>query len=180
MERRLTGPRTRFLSRIVAAETAEDVVERERERRRAVVYAAKVNRLTKRVPPRTTPETRRGQRAREMTASVLAADAFRRQRFREEAGGSELREYLRRFATCEPMTLRQHAARRLAAVVMKHEGEGWSTRPELPLTLPKTWFGRDERCRRARSRGQLRLVGRRRRRHRLVGSRPGFPAGFGL
>ena len=151
MERRLTGPRTRFLSRIVAAETAEDLVEKGRERRRAVVYAAKVNRLTKRVPPRTTPETRRGQRAREMTASVLAADAFRRQRFREAgaaAGGSELREYLRRFATCEPMTLRQHAARRLAAVVMKHEGEGWSTRPELPLTLPKTWFGRDERCRR--------------------------------
>jgi len=134
----------------VAAETAEDVVERERERRRAVVYAAKVNRLTKRVPP-SPIETRRGQRAREMTASVLAADAFCRQRFREAgaaAGGSELREYLRRFATCEPMTLRQHAARRLAAVVMKHEGEGWSTRPELPPTLPKTWFGRDERCRR--------------------------------
>ncbi len=134
------------------------------------------------------------------------------------------------------MTLRQHAARRLAAAVMKHEGEGWSTRPKLPLTLPKTWFGRDERrpeeteeteetkeeettsaavrtavvqvamgnCEeehrrawaghwfassarnrrrrpeppRARSRGQFRLVGRRRR-HRLGGLRPGFP-GFGL
>ena len=73
MERRLTagGPSTRFLSRIVAAETAEDVVEKGRERRRAVVYAAKVNRLTKRVPP-SPIETRRGQRAREMTASVLA------------------------------------------------------------------------------------------------------------
>jgi hypothetical protein len=96
MDRRLvTGPRTRFLSRIMAAKTAEDVREEGRERRRAIVYAAKVNRLTKRVPPRTTPQTRRGQRAREMTASVLAADAVCCQRVRQQAdlfGRSELLE----------------------------------------------------------------------------------------
>ncbi len=62
-----------------------------------------------------------------MTASVLAADAVRRQRVRQQAdlfGRSELREYIRHFATCDLMTLRQHAAWKLAAAVMKHEGEG--------------------------------------------------------
>jgi hypothetical protein len=60
-----------------------------------------------------------------MTASVLAADAVARQRAQQQAnlfGRSELREYIRRFATCDLMTLRQLAARRLAAAVMKHEG----------------------------------------------------------
>ncbi len=82
-----------------------------------------------------------------MTASILAADAVRCQHARQQAdlfGRSELREYILRFATCDPMMLRQHAARRLAAAMMKHEGEGWSTRPENLLTMPKTWFGRDE------------------------------------
>ncbi len=98
MERRLAeggGPVARFLSRIVAAETAEDVHQEGRERRRAIVYAAKVRRLTKRVPPRTTPQTRRGRRAQEMTASVSAADAVRRQGVRQQAvGRSELRKYI--------------------------------------------------------------------------------------
>jgi hypothetical protein len=46
------------------------------------------------------------------------------------------------------MTLRQHAARKLAVAVMQHEGGGWLTRPENLLTLPKTWFGRDDEPRR--------------------------------
>ncbi len=100
MDRRLAeggGPVTRFLSRIVAVETAEDVREEGQERRRAIVYAAKVHRLTKSVPPRTTPQMRGGQKTQETTASVLAADTVCRQRVWQQADlfiRSELREYL--------------------------------------------------------------------------------------
>jgi len=153
MNRRLAadgGPVTRNLTQTVTAEGEEDIRQEGRERRRAVVYAAKVRRLTKTVPPRTTAQTRMARQAQEMTASVLAADTARRARLQQRRAGDrfELREYIRRFCTCNPMTLRQHAARKLAVAVMQHEGEGWSTRPGQPLTLPKTWFGREERCRR--------------------------------
>ncbi len=44
------------------------------------------------------------------------------------------------------MMLRQHEAQRLAVAVMQQECEGWSTGPKNLLTLPKTWFGREERA----------------------------------
>ncbi len=110
MNRRLAadgGPVTRNLTQTVTAEGEEDIRQEGRERRRAVVYAAKVRRLTKTVPPRTTAQTRMARQAQEMTASVLAADTARRARLQQRQAGDrfELREYIRRFCTCNPMTL---------------------------------------------------------------------------
>jgi hypothetical protein len=45
------------------------------------------------------------------------------------------------------MTLRQHAACRLAAAVMRHEGKGWLTKPSNPRTLPQMWFRREQQTR---------------------------------
>ncbi len=82
MDHRLAngGPITQFLSRIVAAKAEEDVCEEGREGRLAIVYATKVHRLMKRIPPRTTPQMRRGRQAQELKASVLAADVARHTR----------------------------------------------------------------------------------------------------
>ena len=79
------GPITWFLNWIVAAAAEEDVQEEGRECRQAIVYAAKVRWLTKRIPLRTMPQTRRGRQAQELMASTLVADATHRKRAKQHA-----------------------------------------------------------------------------------------------
>jgi hypothetical protein len=54
----------------------------------------------------------------------------------------EVRVYLQRFVAMEPLMLRQHAARPLAAAIMQHEGDSWNTE-NVNLMLPTLWFGRE-------------------------------------
>ena len=95
-------------------------------------------------------ETRQQAQAAQMTAATVAADQVREQNARQRIvlyNSSDAINYLKRFVGSEPMTLRQHAARRLAAAIMQHDGDGWSTgNVAVSLTLPNNWFRREVRA----------------------------------
>jgi hypothetical protein len=95
-------------------------------------------------------ETRQQAQAAQMTAASVAADQVRQQNAGQRVvmyNSSDAINYLKRFVGSEPMTLRQHAARRLAAAIMQHDGDGWSTgNVAVSLTLPNNWFRQEVRA----------------------------------
>jgi hypothetical protein len=95
-------------------------------------------------------ETRQQAQAAQMMASTVAADQVWQQKVRQQVimfNRPDAINYLKRFVGSKPMALRQHTAWHLAAAIMQHDGDGWSTgNVAVTLTLPNNWFQREVRA----------------------------------